>query len=48
MAQRFQRGLNNDMGSGEVDDGVCSREIFDENFWQPDGVSESLWGLGFV
>jgi hypothetical protein len=36
------------MGSGEVDDGAGSREIFGGKFWQLDGVSESLWGLEFA
>jgi hypothetical protein len=36
------------MGSGEVNDGVGSRENFGRKFWQPDDVSESLRGLGFV
>jgi hypothetical protein len=35
-------------GSREVDDGTGSREIFSGKFWQPDGVSEILWGLGFA
>jgi hypothetical protein len=48
MVRRLQRGLDNGMGSGEVNDGTCSREIFGEKFWQPGGVSESLWRLGFA
>jgi hypothetical protein len=36
------------MGSGEVNDGVGSREIFGGKFWQLDGVSESLCGLEFA
>jgi hypothetical protein len=48
MAWRIQGGLNDDTGSKEVDDASGSREIFDGIFSQPDGVSESLWGLGFA
>jgi hypothetical protein len=33
---------------GGLDDGAGSRDIFVDKFWQPDGVSESLRGLGFV
>jgi hypothetical protein len=47
-AQRLQGGLDDGTGSGEVDDSAGSREIFGGKFWQPDGVSESLWGLGFA
>jgi hypothetical protein len=36
------------MGSREVDNGVGSKENFDRKFWHPDGVSESLRGLGFA
>jgi hypothetical protein len=32
MAWRLQGGLNDDMGSGEVDDGAGSREIFGRKF----------------
>jgi hypothetical protein len=42
MTRRLQGGLNHGMGSGEVNDDVDSREIFDRKFWQPDDVSESL------
>jgi hypothetical protein len=48
MARRLRGGLNNGIGSEEVDDGAGSREIFGRKFWQPDGVSERLWGLGFA
>jgi hypothetical protein len=44
----MQGGLNDGIGSGEVDDSTGSWEIFGGNFWQLDGVSESLWGLGFA
>jgi hypothetical protein len=47
-AQRLQGGLDDDIGSGEVDDSVGSRETFGGKFWQSDGVSESLRGLGFA
>jgi hypothetical protein len=40
--RRLQGGLDDGTGSKEVDDRASSREIFDEKFWQPDGVSESL------
>jgi hypothetical protein len=33
---------------GGLDDDASSMEIFSWKFWQPSGVSESLWGLGFV
>jgi hypothetical protein len=36
------------MGFGEVDDDAGSREIFYGKVWQPDDVSESVWGLGFT
>jgi hypothetical protein len=39
MAWRLQGGLDDNMGSGEVEDSVDSREIFDGKFWQPNGVS---------
>jgi hypothetical protein len=42
MVQRLRGGLDGGMGSGEVDDGVGSREIFGGKFWQPDDMSESL------
>jgi hypothetical protein len=45
---RLQGGLDDGTGSGKVDDGAGSREIFGGKFWQPDGVSESLWELGFA
>jgi hypothetical protein len=48
MTQRIRGGLDDDIGSGEVHNGVGSREIFGRKFWLPDGVSESLWGLGFA
>jgi hypothetical protein len=34
--------------SEELEDSAGSREVFDVRFWQPDGVSESLQGLGFA
>jgi hypothetical protein len=40
-AQRLYGGLDDGMGSEEVDDGVGSRENQRE-ILQPDGVSESL------
>jgi hypothetical protein len=48
MMRRLQVGFDDSTGFGEVDDGVGSREIFTVKFWQPDGVSESLRGLGFA
>jgi hypothetical protein len=48
MAWRLRGGHDDDTCSGEVNDGVSSREIFGGKFWQPDGVSESLRGLGFA
>jgi hypothetical protein len=48
MTQRLHKGLNSGTGSREVDNGVGSREFFGGKFWHPDGVSESLQGLGFV
>jgi hypothetical protein len=48
MVRKLQGGLDDAMSSGEVDDNAGSREIFDGKFWQPDGVSESLRGLGFT
>jgi hypothetical protein len=45
-ARRLWGGLNDSMGSGEVDDGVGSKECFGRKFCQPDSVSESLRGLG--
>jgi hypothetical protein len=47
-ARRLLGGLDDGTGSREVDDGTISREIFDGKFWQSDGVSESLRGLGFA
>jgi hypothetical protein len=37
MARRLRGGLNDRVGSGEVDDRADHRK-----FWQPDGVSERL------
>jgi hypothetical protein len=48
MTRRLRGGHNDGAGSGEVDDGTGSREIFSEKFWQSDSVSESLRGLGFI
>jgi hypothetical protein len=48
MAQRLQGRLDDDAGSGEVNDGAGSMEIFSGKFWQPDGMSESFQGLGFA
>jgi hypothetical protein len=48
MAWRLRGGLDNDMGSGELHDGVGSKEIFGGNFWQPNYISGSLRGLGFA
>jgi hypothetical protein len=48
MAQRLWGGLNDGVGSGKVEDSAGSMEIFGRKFWQPDGVSKSLWGLGFA
>jgi hypothetical protein len=42
MARRLRRGLDDRAGSGEVNDGTGSKEIFGRKFWQPDDVSESL------
>jgi hypothetical protein len=47
-AQSLWGVLNDGKGSGEVDDGAGSREIFGAIFWQPNGMSESLRGLGFT
>jgi hypothetical protein len=46
--QKLRGGVNDGVGtgSGEVDDGESSTEIFGGKFWQFDGVSESLRGLG--
>jgi hypothetical protein len=46
--ERWCGGLNDGTGSGEVDSDAGSREIFSGKFWQPDGVSGSLRGLGFT
>jgi hypothetical protein len=48
MTQRIWGGLDDDIGSGEVHNGVGSREIFGRKFRLPDGVSERLQGLGFA
>jgi hypothetical protein len=48
IVQRLRGALDDSVGSREVDDGAGSREVFSEKFWQPDNVSESLRGLGFV
>jgi hypothetical protein len=48
VAWRLRGGHDDGMGSEEVDDGAGSKEIFGRKFWQPDGVSESLRGLGFA
>jgi hypothetical protein len=48
MVQRLRGGLDRGTSSGEVDDGAGSMKIFSGKFWQPDGVSESLQGLGFA
>jgi hypothetical protein len=42
MARRLRGGLEDDAGSGEVDDSASSRENFGRKFWRPDGMSESL------
>jgi hypothetical protein len=48
MVQRLRVGTDDSTGSWEVDDGAASREIFGRKFWQPNGLSESLWELGFA
>jgi hypothetical protein len=48
MVRRLWGGLDDNTGFEEVDDDAGSWEIFDEKFWQPHSVSESLRGLGFV
>jgi hypothetical protein len=48
MVWRLRGGHDDSMGSGEVNDGTSSREIFGGKFYQPDGVSESLWEIGFA
>jgi hypothetical protein len=48
MAWRLRGGLDDGTGSKEVDDGAGSNEIFGRKFWQIDGMSESLRGLGFA
>jgi hypothetical protein len=48
MVWRLRGGLKDGTGSGEVNDSTGSREIFGGKFWQPDGMSESLQGLGFA
>jgi hypothetical protein len=47
-ARRLQGELNDGTGSGEFDDSAVSKKIFGGKFWQPDGVSESLWRLGLA
>jgi hypothetical protein len=46
MARRLHGGVDDITVSKEVDDGADSMEIFDGKFCQPDGMSESLQGLG--
>jgi hypothetical protein len=48
MVQRLQGELDNGTGPREVNDDAGSREFFDGKFWQPNGVSESIQGLGFA
>jgi hypothetical protein len=48
MARRLWGGLDDGMSSRVVNDGAGSREIFGGKFWLPDGIIESLWGLGFA
>jgi hypothetical protein len=48
MVRRLRGGLDDGTGSGEVDNGMGSRQIFSGKFGQLDGVSESLRGLGFA
>jgi hypothetical protein len=48
MVRRLWGGLIDGMGSVEVYDSTGSRENFGGKFWQPDGVSGNLWGLGFA
>jgi hypothetical protein len=45
--RRLRGGPDDSTGSGLVDDGVGSKEIFGGKFWQPNEVSESLRELGF-
>jgi hypothetical protein len=47
-ARRLWGGLDNGIGSEEVNNGAGSKEIFGRKVWQPDSVSESLRGLGFT
>jgi hypothetical protein len=47
-ARRLQGELDDGTRFGEVDNGAGSKEIFDGKFWQPDGVTECLQGLGFA
>jgi hypothetical protein len=46
--QKLRGGLDDGVDSEEVDDGAGSRVIFSKKFWQLDGMSESLWRLGFI
>jgi hypothetical protein len=46
--QRLRGGLDDGTSSREVDNGVGSWEIFGRKFWQPDGMSQTLWGLWFA
>jgi hypothetical protein len=48
MARRLRGGLDDGTGSKEVDNGADSKENFVLKFWQTDGVSQSLRGLGFA
>jgi hypothetical protein len=48
MAQSLCGGLDDGMVSREVNNGVGSKKMFGGILWQPDGVSESLRGLGFT
>jgi hypothetical protein len=46
--RRLYGGFDDGTCSGEVDDGTGSRENFSGKFWQPDGVSENLYEIGFA
>jgi hypothetical protein len=48
MVWRLQGGLDDGMGSEEVDDVTGSKKIFGLKIWQSDGVNESIQGLGFA
>jgi hypothetical protein len=49
MVQRLQGGPDDGTDSTkEVDDGAGSRENFGRKYWKPNGVSESLLGLGLA